>query len=175
METKDFKPMIMMFLVITLGLAFITANANTIGSATLTYQLNNESISIAPARLAGLNNTNLTYQFTLSKAFNNTGETPITSFVWTNASGYVISAGNYSFDGATGRFNITNNNVFNTTAWGGNSNSTLASYVFEMPGYIDDSGTNAIMQLITLISIIGLLLAVIGYFNWDRIRDLMGR
>lgn len=163
---------IWLFLIIVLGAAFTVVISNGINPLTNVLTQNNESFSIASTRLPSSNDTNNTFQFTLKYAQNNTLQTPISSFVLTNASGAVIANGNYTINLVTGRFNLTNGTYWVSGA-GSLFNSTLATYNYKDANYINDPGSNSIFDLFDFLFALGILLTVVAYIYRENLGDLL--
>jgi hypothetical protein len=169
MKAHDLKPIFSMFILISIGIAFILVIGNSISPSTQIQLLTNDSTSISGARLVG-NQINNSYQFTLRYAQSVTGKTPISNFALINSSGSSISqAGNYSINSVTGVLNLTNSTYWVTGD--GKNNQTYATYNYKSLNYVEDAGVRSTFDLIGFFAALGLLLGVIAYLNWDYLKE----
>lgn len=169
MKTRELKPLFSMFILISIGIAFILVIANSLSPSTQIQPMTNDSIVISSARLVG-NQINNSQQFSVDYAQAVTGKTPISNFVLINQTGSTISqAGNYSFNSDTGVLNLTNSTYWVTG--GGKGNQTYASYNYKSSSYVDDSASRSTLELIVFFTVLGLLLGVIAYLKWDYLKE----
>ncbi len=161
---------VLIFLVIVMGVAFITTSSNTLAPITTASIATNESFNIASSRQVGNNiNNTADVNYTVQFAQNATGNAPIASFVLLNASGGTIGAGNYSTDLTTGRFSMRNTTYTVSLT----SNQTFVSYTYLGSSY-DDTGTG--YGFILGLGIFGLALGIVVTViaaNWPRFKELI--
>lgn len=143
---------ILLFVGIIVAIPLLQTSAQNIGEVTNTITYVNQSVAI-PAAL----NTNVELN---GKA--------VSSVVLTNASGYVISSGNYT---------ITNNNVVNGqlvpyvtfTVAGFNGTTIRANYVSEPDTYASESSSRSIAGIIVLLGALAIAAFVIAKVYEDGV------
>jgi len=165
MGESNTKGIIIMFLAVIIGLAFLQGIFSITGPQSQLQSAINESHSVAAARV-GANNINESYMFNVTNDQASTGNTPISAFVLKNNTyGSAVLDTDYNVNLTTGQFNL-----LNTTFWVNNpSNQSYADYNYKASSYIENSFTRTLLSvllgLIALTLIMVILAKVVKMFG----------
>lgn len=157
------------FVMIIVGVILVGVTATETVKVTAPTAVSQESLSIAPARLAG-NNINNTYQFTLANAgLAEAGGWVTDSITITNASGTSL-AGNFTVNYNTDVITFSNNTFM--VSGGGAGNATLASYAYYPSGYLTGFGRPVMNIVPGLFGLVILLIGVGLFYSVYKDNDL---
>jgi flagellar hook-associated protein FlgK len=170
-QLKALSPIIYMFLVIVIGVAFVVSNANSISTSVQSQPITDESVNFASARIAANLSINESKVFTVTYNPVAQSNLSLTDFVLTNASGSAATVTtDYVVNLATGGFTLKN-----TTFWlNPASNISLVDYNYYDNNYVEDTGTRTMLSLIVFFLALGILFVVIRYVGWDKLKEWFG-
>lgn len=163
--SKQLGLILLVFVGIIVGIAFINAIATTVTDQTQFSPITNESLSISTLRIAG-NDINDTLNLTL--AHSNWSGAP--SQVRTGNGTILIANTDYAVDTALYRVRFLNSTTMVSTL----TNTTSFDYSYKSGNYIADGTSRSIIPLILLFSVIGLIIfALIVFYNREFL-DMLG-
>lgn len=156
---------VIMFMGIIIGLAFIPMIFNTQSEMTTKLVSTNESVTILG--LTDGNSVNDTKNYAIANVPSGwkIAQCPITGFTLTNSSGDAFTVTtDYTVDATYGNFTMVNNTDTITIIQDG-GNETLIGYTHCADGYNTGSGSRGVARLIGLFSAFVLLAFVLQYIR----------
>lgn len=158
----DIDKVILGFIVVILGVVFIGIIASQVLENTEQDYVANESINIAPARLAA-GSINTTYQFTLGQAPDswklNNADCQINNFFFRNQTGSTLSSGTaYTLTAGTGKLVLANVANLNGTQ----SNITTVSYNYCGNDYLNQGFGRSTLKLTVGMIALAILVGIVS-------------
>jgi hypothetical protein len=160
-KLKAMRPLIIVFLIIVIGSAFVVTWGNALGNSISTTSITNSTFTF-PA-----NGT--TYNFTGYQSLTGITLVNATSGVAVNSSNYTIT--NYVYINGNPTAQLTASAT--TSPYNSKSVNISATYA-EPTGYVTDSPTRGILLLVIFAGCLGIMLAVLKYVGFERLKELIG-
>lgn len=169
-NSSGFRGIIAIFIAAIICITFIMSISDNVSQQTQFQTVTNETVTITTARLPG-NQINISVNFTLADAPQRVGKGALTSVTVKNASGFTISSTNYTANLNTGNVSFLNTTFMSAQA----GNTTLVTYVAADDNYITDGASRQSVDLTLLLSVLGLIAAILGYIFRNQIKELLSR